>query len=449
MTVTTSPLTVQFPIGSRESKNITSWSISSDWFKSTDDFSFDILDSDPGLKNLEGQPVVLSVNGAPQLFGRVDVTTRGGSGSVVSCQGRDYIADLVECNVDPTLAIKEGETLGAVVLKTCSPIGITKLASDSDFRSILNVRSGKAPQGRSKSSKNATLVTLQDLKPNVGQGIYEFLKPICDRHGCTIQPANSRDTLLIAGPNYSQELGFKLRRSRSDSGTNNVLNAVATRDYSSFPTLTVVQGQGAPRAGESTSSTQQNVDTWAQAQHYEGELARILSDITWTGRRKPGTKEELPIDKIYRLNMMRDEKSRSHDQIVETAKRLFSEHIRKTLDYTATVKGHIDPVTGAVWSINTLVQVDDDICDIHEYLWMTSRTLTYDPGAGALTKMSFIRPHAYDFEGALEQPKPPAPGQQSKKDNRPKTAKEAAAEQFVRDNFGEQAGPADLLEGLR
>lgn len=392
----------------RITTNIKSWSIESDYTTSTDCFEFVLYDDKPeNLRDLEGLPVLLVVNGATQVIGRIDDTVRGDDGISVTCMGRDYIADLVECNVDPTLVIKEGETLGDVVLKACRPIGITAIDTESDFHTILDARMGVAgktkraaqPKGGGENrSKPPTELTLQDLKPDIGQGIYEFLKPICDRHGCTIQPSTRRDALLIAGPYYSQERGFALIRSKADTGgANNIKSATVKRSFSSFPTITIVQGQGAPRAGEVTGSAQQTIDTWEKAQRYGGELGRTLNSITWSGRRKPDDTSPLPIDKIYRLNVFRDDKARSPDQITKAAKRLFCEHLKKTLEYRATVRGHVDPVTGAIWSVNTIVQVEDDVCDVHEWLWVQARTLKYAPGQGATTELVLIRPDTFDF----------------------------------------------------
>lgn len=391
----------------RELTRIKSWSIDSDYLTSTDGFEFVAVDDNLDvLRDLEAQPVRLTVGGATQLVGRIDDTSRGDDGLAVTCSGRDYIADLVECNIDPTLVVKEKETLGGVILKACAPIGITKIAPLSDVATMLDIRQGVP--GKTRTHRNGSAggnrtkefkdINLEDLKPDIGQGIYEFLNPICMRHGCTIQPTHQRDTLLVAGPFYDQEAGFKIIRSRADVGTsNNIVSATVRRSYASFPTMVIVQGQGAPRSGETTAGTQETIDTWAEAQHFGGELARTLNSITWTGRRKPGTTEALPIDKIYRLNVFRDDKARNPDQISNAARRLFAEHLKKTLEYHVKIRGHIDPVTGALWTHDTIVSVNDDVCDVHEDLWVQSRRFTYNQNDGPFTELVCIRPGSFEI----------------------------------------------------
>lgn len=401
-------------IGDKDLTRIKSWSIESDYLTSTDSFEFVVMDDDPDypLVGLEGQPVTLTVGGAVQLVGRIDDTSRGDDGNSISCMGRDYIADLVECNIDPTFIIKEKETLGDVILRACSPIGITKLAGESDVATVLDVRQGipgkgrrtrshKGSQQQGNKSKDFKEITLEDLKPDLGQGIYEFLKPICDRHGVTIQPTYSRDTLLIAGPFYSDVPGYGIVRIRSavdgGNGSNNVISASARRSYASFPTMIIVQGQAAPRTGEPTGPSTEVIDTWAEAQHFGGELADTLSDITWTGRRKPGEKDALPIDKIYRLNVFRDDRARSPDQISNAARRLFAEHLKKTLEYKVKLRGHYDPDTGALWSHDTILTVTDEVCGLSEELWVQGRRLSYSESEGATTELTCIRPGSFEI----------------------------------------------------
>ncbi len=406
--------------------NIEDWTIQSNYLQSTDSFTFTIVsDHESDLRGLECQPVSLIVNGTKQLIGRIDQTSRGDRGKAVTCMGRDYRADLVECNIDPTFTVKEGETIEAVILRAASPVGIVKVGAGSDVATARNVRTGRA-FGDTGTPPNFKDIKQEDLKPDPGQGIYEFLKTIIERHGCTLQPDTTRDSLLIAGPMYKQDVPYRLTRTRGSTEKNNIDSASASRDFSSFPTLTIVQGHGSPRTGEPTKSNHATIDTWALAQQFQrdgsdtqstqenddgssissnsnsatsqGELGRILNDVTWTGRRKPGEKngDLLAQNKIYRLNVFRDNKARTVKQLEKAANRLVSEHLKNTLIYEVILTGHRDPYTGAIWSIDTIVEVNDDVCDVHEKLWVMERTLSYGSG-GAKTKLKCIRPGSFEI----------------------------------------------------
>ncbi len=384
--------------------------MTSDYMVSTDDFDFVVVAESPNLlRGLEGQPVKLTVAGVPQVVGRIDQTSRGDDGSAVTCSGRDYIADLVECNVDPTLVFKEGETLESAILKACAPVGITKVISAEDMNIAIDLRlgvQGRVKKSKDNKSKGPKDISLQDLKPDLGQGIYEFLKPICDHHHCTIQPTLQRDTLAVAGPHYNEKKPiYAISRNRSQSTTNNVMSATVTRDYSSTPTMVIVQGQGAPRTGEPTGSATQIIDTSAQAKAFGGELREILEDVCWSGRRKPGETVALPIKQFYRLNVFRDDRAKTHEEIKHIAKRLFCEHLKKSLEYRVKLRGHIDPYTGQVWTVNTIVRVADEICDVNEDLWIQSRRLSFSSMTGAVTELVCIRPDTFDFQPEIVAPK--------------------------------------------
>ncbi len=407
--------------------NIEDWTIQSNYLQSTDSFTFTIIsDNVSDLRGLECQPVSLVVNGDRQLIGRIDQTSRGDKGKAVTCSGRDYRADLVECNIDPTFTVKEGEKLSSVILRACSPVGIAKIAEGSDVATARNVRTGRA-FGDTKPPPNFGEIKQEDMKPDPGQGIYEFLKKIIERHGCTLQPDTSRDSILIAGPMYHQDVPYRITRVRQSTEKNNVDSASATRDFSSFPTMVIVQGHGSPRHGEATKSDNAIIDTWALAQGFvrdgsdtksttsggedggtitsnsnsatsQGELGRILNDVTWSGRRKPGEKngDILAQNKIYRLNHFRDTQARTKAQLTKAANRLLNEHLKNTLVYEVTLTGHRDPYTGAIWSIDTIVEVNDDVCDVHEKLWVLERTLSYGSN-GAKTRLKCIRPGSFEI----------------------------------------------------
>lgn len=407
-----SPLVVYLEAqNNREIIQIKSWSIDSDYLVSTDAFEFTAVSQDPEeLRQLEGEPVRLTVGGALQLVGRIDQSERGSDGLAVTYRGRDYIADLVECNIDPTFVIKEKMTLADALLAGCAPVGI-KLISDSDVNVLIDIRQGipgktkrrRGKKGSGKNqggnrSKNFKDATLEDLKPDIGQGIYEFFAPICARKGCTIQPTNRRDALQIAGPFYEAEPQFTIIRQRDDYlNTNNVISATARRDFSSIPSMIITQGQGAPRSGEKISKANLILDTWYEAQQYGGELRDTLNWMTYSGRRYPSTTEELSIEKFYRLNVFRDDKAKNEEQVANAQRRLFADHLKRSLEYRVKLRGHVDPVTGAIWTHDTIVHVYDEVCDIMgEELWVQSRRLSYGP-QGAFTELTCIRPGSFEI----------------------------------------------------
>ena len=392
------PLIVRLTAQGRELTNITDWSLSQSFMTSTDAFEFTVYDEDiEKTRGLELQPVELVVYGQKRLVGRIDATRRGRNGYSVACRGRDFIADLVECNVDPLLTIHSGDDLLTAIVKAAGPLGINTVFDDDG--AMRNLRAGRKVHAKTKPAKRKS--KLNPYKPAPGQGVYEFLNKIMAREGVTIQPGPNRNTLVLASPNYDQETLYQIRRTREQANGvyNNIESAEADRDFSSFPTFTIVQGVQA-RAGSKGEHAVQYFDSWKISAAFKSELGRILQDVTVSGRWPPGKPpaNEVVAGALYRLLVYRDEDARNVEQIEKAAKRSIAERMKETLQYTSTMKGHIAPESSAIYTHDTMVGVNDDIADVHEELWIESCRLHYSSNEGPKTDLVCWRPEGFDIE---------------------------------------------------
>lgn len=390
-------LKIRFETTDLETISVSDWSISSAYMTSTDGFTFTLVDSDrANLRDIELQPVELSVNGCSQVIGRVEITTVGDNGNAVMCEGRDYIAELVEGNVDPVIKVKDGDLVGSVFSDVARPYGIRTIFSDDEIlmrnvRTGINVKLGKG--GKSYANR-----VLKEYKPKVGEGAYEFLNRLIARFGATMQPGPDRESLCITQPKFDQDPSYTLVRTddTTASGRNNVIRSTAKRDFSQFPTYCLTNGWQASGDGKAVSSKIE-FDTFLLAEALGNrELARVLQRSTLGGRRKPVDAQPNHA-LLYRLLYVKDEEARTQEQLEFSARRAIAERLRPTLEYRATIRGHVEPESGAVWSIDTIVQVEDDICGVSEPLWISDRTLSYSAGAGATTEITAIRPGSFQL----------------------------------------------------
>jgi prophage tail gpP-like protein len=392
------PLIVRFLALGRESTNIPDWSIAQSFMTSTDGFEFTLYDENiENTRGLELQPVELLVYGQSRVLGRIDGTRRGREGYSIACRGRDYIADLVECNVDPTLNIHAGDDLLTAIVKAAGPLGINTVFDDDG--AMRNLRAGRKVRAKTKPTKKKS--KLNPYKPQPGQGIYEFLNKIMAREGVTIQPGPNRSTVVLASPNYDQEALYQVRRTREQGQGvyNNIEVAEADRDFSSFPTYAIVQGVQA-RAGAKGEHATQPFDLWAISARFKSELGRILQDATVSDRWVPGKPpaNEVIAGALYRLLVFRDDDARNAEQIEKVAKRAIAERMKETLKYSVTLKGHVAPETGALYTHDTIIAVNDDIADVHEELWVESCRLYYTSSDGPRTDLVCWRPEAFELE---------------------------------------------------
>lgn len=390
-----STLTVNFELLGRQETEFESWEIDSAYLVSTDGFSFTIAprgNDRSRLRNLELQPVELLVNGASQCIGRIDVTDIGDS-SALQCEGRDYIADIVECNVDPLVKFVKDDALGlamARVLSVCNINGIL----DADDVALESIRTGKPKKGggrRKKRSGNS----VGDIKPNPGEGIYEFINRLAARHGVTIQPGADRTAITLDAPDYAQSPLYRLTRSDDsiESLRNNIKSGRARRDFSKFPTYALFTGTAATSGKRGNGlSVEFLMQDYISGKSLLPQLQPIM-EVGVVGRRKPGD-GPTPNGKLYRLLHHRDEHARTEEDLYNAQCRAISERLRDTLTYTATVRGHVDPESGAVWSVGTMVDVQDAIADVNEPLWIARRTLKYSR-EGATTDLECWRPGSF------------------------------------------------------
>lgn len=394
-------LVVNLELLGEQLRGIKSYELDSSYLTSTDGWSVEVY-QEPSeserLGRLELQPVEILVNGAQQVLGRVERTRVGGDGSAMALEGRDYISDLVECNVDPTLKIKEQMTLAEAIKLAAGPVGITTVTS-TGAAGVRNVRTGKAAGGGAGKAFDA--LKLDELKPQPGQGIYDFVNRLAARHGATIQPSTKRSELLLDEPDYKQSPLYRLRRGRGDSSAyNNIIAAEATRDFTTFPTCALFSGKQA-RSGVAGSPMSTQYDFLTLSQAFSSELGAVAERV-YPGRgpdarRKPGASAPLGTGMLYRLLYLKDDASRNPEQLERAARRAIAERLKDTLSYRVTVRGHADPDSGAIWAVNTMVQVDDAITGVSEPLWIERRALRYAPGAGATTELACWRPESFQI----------------------------------------------------
>lgn len=388
-------LVVRFERLKRDVKTVKSFEIDSSYMTSTDGWSVTLYDTDRSkLRGLELEPVEILLNDAQQVLGRVDVSEVGNDGSAVTLRGRDYLADMVECNVDPALALKQTMTLSDALVMALGPVGIAFVENDADLR-IRNIRTGKTIAA--PAAKDFKGLQLEDLKPNPGQGLFEFCNRLVARFGATMQPALSRDTICLASPNYKQDPVAKLFRSAdpNKSTANNIISASATRDFSSFPTYALFTGKGG-KPGDAKSSMSSSYDFGILTSEFGRELARATSMVS-TGRKKPGETNDVKQGQLYRLLYHRDDDSRNAAQLETAAKRAIAERLKDTLSYRVTLRGFTDPASGALWATDTIVQVTDEICGIDEPLWVEKRTFRATPNEGAVTELELWRPESFQI----------------------------------------------------
>jgi prophage tail gpP-like protein len=435
MPLYTPSISVEFENRGTSTNRVIDYNVDSAYMTSADAFSFTLYEEDLSLvRNLELEPVSIYIDGNLQSRGRIEVTDIGqGPGLAVRCQGRDYFGDLVECHVDPALAVSDKMTLEQVVKLAAKPLGIAKVSFDA--RPWRNARAGG--EIATSLGERTFKGTLKDYKTNPGEGVYQFLARLCARFGCTLQPTMERDSVLLGSPDYVQEPAYDVVRTIANpqSAKNNVLAATARRNYSKFPTVVLVSGKsgssGQTRKPVSATSykegtiealqnrlvesfgvrtrvtpsilsginqvnSQTKSDATSVPRNIEETILALLPEgVPVFTQRIPPKVDYVPTNALYRLFYMRDQISKDLDQVMNTAARAAAERLKDCLQYEVTFRGHKDPTTGRTFAVDTIIQVEDDLCDVHEPLWVEHVSFTYDSQRGPTTKLTCWRPGSF------------------------------------------------------
>jgi len=387
--------------------NIESYRITSDYLTPTDEWEVTVYDNkDPAsLRRIfrPKRPIKLYLDGNLQLVGRIDGHEGTGNGQrSLRIHGRDYLGDLVDAGVDPSLRIKKSESLGGALLLAFAPWGID--TSVGNFDAMRNATTGVNPYTGRGTARNIPDLTVEDSKPNLGQGAFEWGSALAARHGATIQPSTQRNEICLCEPQYDQDVLYQLIRARDQSG--NIVSGTARVDWSDVPTVTIASGRavasGKKAAGlslELPSFSEGSPSELYKNQQIQYTLTGPNSGVAvveklYNPKEKVTTLYDSPAP-WYCPMFYEDRQSKNQDQLERGLRRMLSERLRKTLTYEAEIQGIYDKASGAIYGIDTIAHVVDEIEDVDENLWVFGRTLQQNPGSGPMTTLQLIRPGSF------------------------------------------------------
>jgi hypothetical protein len=382
--------------------NIQEYRIETSYLTPTDSWSFTVYnDEDPSslrTKFRPWQPIRISIAGQTQLVGRIEkIKGVGESGAALEVSGYDYLYDSVAGSVDPALQIKKEMDLGQALLAIFEPFGIKTVYAD--FGLTRNILSGRVSAAKGKPAREFKKAHPDELRPKENQGTFEFAETICHRMGYSLQSANLRDGIICCVPHDLVDPMGRLAR------PGNILKGSATRDWSSVPTVTIARGRGgdpnvvvAGTRHEFSTFDSQTVNPIAKIPEIQGIITADDNIIVTREKRFDPKKRDSTIygygQPVYRPLFYQDKDSKNQEQLEYGVSKMVAERLKKTLEYECTVRGHVDPNTGAIWSIDSIVDIFDFIEQVDERMWLYENT-KYNDGQGPMTSMRFVRPDSY------------------------------------------------------
>lgn len=360
-----------------------------------------------------GRPVKLYLNDRLQLIGRIGQTSgTGGDSGALNISGRDYIADLMDSDIDPSVRITSKMTLRDALLEGLRPFGITEI--EDSLETVTAKRMGPVKyELRPAASVDATSIAarlseiieinvstrkvsidepVEEFKPSQkGEGAIQWAKRLAAHHGGSIQPGSKRSSISVVAPDYTSPARFRFTR------PGNIQRGTATRNGDDIPSFVTVSGRHIDAAQQAKGNFQgfsiSGADSPCPLRNTREGRAFIEASGLVDRRLKRSEAVELP--KLYKPMYHVDDQAKNKEQLIKSTQRLLAERARDFFQYSCTVLGHTDVASGATYAINTLAEVADDIEDVTDKLWISDTTIKFDPGAGKVTNISMIIPGSY------------------------------------------------------
>ena len=365
-------------------RDIKSWSIKSAFSKGPDTWRATVYSADlEKLRFLELQPVELLVDGTTQLYGRIETVETGDDGTVVTIGGRDQRGDLEACHVDPSFSIGANEPLGEAMLRLCGPAGITEIDMSGDF-ARRGALSGRLP-GSTRAPLSFEKAKAQEFLPRPEESVWTFCRRLTARFGATVQAGDGFGKLVVAGPNYGQTPLYTIRRTIKGDNNNNIRMSRSLRDFRNAPTYSVIVGKSWKNKGNNAGILTSSGPV------YLGTTGTINERVKPDDKR-PGS----PTD-AYRLFFRRSPDARTQAELDLTFNRALAERVNGILHYNVELDGWTDRFLGITWTIDTLVDVHDEVANVFGRLWVHGRELRYDESDGPSTRLECWLPEAFNL----------------------------------------------------
>lgn len=296
----------------------------------------------------KGMEFLLEANGNPVMGGFLDcieMETSHGGGVQISVTGRDVLSPVVDSNVDPRLPVKAGLSLmdlARVLFQEHFALPITVSDDDAVIVDGRNKALGKAVKAKAKKGKKKASDPQKEVYPRANEGGFQYFTRFAHRVGYHAWALPDGKGVVIGTPTYEQEPAGELRRLLGPAGRANTIERAKVRsDNTRVPSHVYVRGKGSR----------------------PGDKSQILGFAV---------NEAAPYFKPFYVV---DDESSTREHADTVARYLLGKALREGFTYECTVRGFSDPVTGRVYTVDSVLQVKDEVCGVDGPMWVESRTL--------------------------------------------------------------------------
>jgi prophage tail gpP-like protein len=312
------------------------------WRSTTRQATWDVLNRTVKLFDR----VTVSVDGHPQLTGRIEAFERHADGHgecVAVISGRDLAGPAQSWDADPTVQIKD-TPLDEALQSIFDPLGLTVRVTSGAAARI--VQTARSPGARPSTTRRRRLVDRSHPRP--GEKVWSLAQSMARRLGYLLWVAPRTDGtvgIVVDVPDYEQQPSylFERRLDGTGRGSGNILagaEAFSVRDVPTDVTVYTGSTRGAAVSSRSRSVSQ-------NAALYSGTVTRGFALDTLQAQPRH----------------MKSDRARTLQAAQKEGERVIADAMQDFYRYTATVQGHGQTVGGTptLYAVNTIARVRDDL----------------------------------------------------------------------------------------
>ena len=378
-----------------------SYSIDSDFLTPTDGWSFD-FGTEVEWKKLQSvlvpdAKVQIIVGGALQLSGSIDVVEAScdEGGTVINVQGRDILKPMVKGTIYPDIPyqkknisqlveevlkyIYQGSpptvyysnaanislitgagSAGASKWKVGAGVGAAANPSADFYKQEWVVQ--PADTSADAARKAQTQKELALIKPQQGESCFAFLERNLRRFGLWLW-ATADGSIVVGGPNYEQAASYIVRRRRGDPYPY-VLRASWRFDRTDVPSSIIVRG---------------------------------VTTVAEKDKKQISGSAHTPKPIMFCPKYLKNDHGSTPEFCRNFALQELSKARQNEEVYSCTVVGHRNPVSGAVYAVDTVCRVEDEFLGISDDYYVKRRTFKKSVMAGTTTDLELVPLYSIQF----------------------------------------------------
>lgn len=355
----------------------------------------------------KGEFVTLKINGASQggfLIETVRTRISAEHGCTFSVQAVNPLITPHQGSVDPDVVNVSAQTdipLSDTILKALGPYGFDRIVTDT--RASVSTLTGFQVRGK-KPDSFAQKLKIQNAQAQHGESAYQFCARLFTHLGVCLR-LNPDGVLLVGAPDYTQDpIATLVQASTPGAGPqgDHFIGDVEIADTNDDQFSHVIVRGNQPVDPQSTQTSRPSLATMAAAlpagSDVNAFIRQGLSSSSTTANNVSvaagvaftnGLSFYKSTPAAYKPKVIQDKHARDNDRCASVGKLVLGLRAAHAWQLHGVVDGFVSS-TGAVWSVDTVVNVYVEAYGLSQPLWVLEREFNLDGNGGSTTRLVLI-----------------------------------------------------------